>query len=383
MRVLIVPSWYPTNKSPNSGIFFKEQALALQEFGLDITVAYPEIWNLKNIKNHRIKSGFSKDYESGVLTYRIRGYNFFPKVKHAPRVIFYKRLKKILKYYIEENGKPDILHAHSILWGGWAAAQISKEYNIPLVITEHFSGYGRGLIKDYQISFVKDTLNTAKRLIVVGPGLKREMQRYVSKDKIIIIPNIVDVAKFNTLTTPIYKSNKFRFFSLAFLNYNKGIDILIKSFAKSFKGNESVELVIGGDGDAMDDLIKLVRDEGLNNQVHFLGPLSREQVVLEMHQCDVFVLPSRYETFGVVYIEALACGKPIIATKCGGPEMIVNNNNGLLVNVDDVEDLSRAMDEIIINHSTYNSTFIKNECTINYGKEHISEKIYNEVYKDL
>jgi L-malate glycosyltransferase len=381
VKVLIVPSWYATKKSPNSGVFFKEQALALQEFGLSIAVAYPEIWSLKSIRDNNMKSGFIKEYEDSVITYRIRGYNFFPKVKHASRVIFYKRLKKIINQYIKENGKPDILHAHSVLWGGWAAAQISKEYRIPLIITEHSSAYGRDLIKNYQINYIKDALDTVEKLIVVGPGLEKEMQKYIDKDKIKIIPNIVDTTRFNSLDNSTYKSERFRFFSLAFLNHNKGIDILIKAFAKSFKGNKDVELIIGGDGDEKVNLEKMVKDMGLQKQVHFLGHLSRENVIEEMQKCNVFVLPSRYETFGVVYIEALACGKPIIATRCGGPEMIVNKDNGLLVNIDDIEDLSCAMDKIIINYSEYNSKVIVNDCEINYGKKNISEKIYNELYK--
>ena len=76
MKVFIVPSWYTTLDSPNSGVFFKEQARALKEIGLEVVVAYPEITSLRYIKR-RVKTGLIKQHESGVLTYRFTGYHFF------------------------------------------------------------------------------------------------------------------------------------------------------------------------------------------------------------------------------------------------------------------------------------------------------------------
>lgn len=385
MKVLIIPSWYPTDKAPNSGIFFKEQAIALQNYGMKIAVTYPEIWSLRNLKENRnINIGFIKSYEEGILTYRLKGYNFFPKVKNATRIIFYKRLKKLFIKYTEENGLPDILHAHSVLWGGWAAAKISKEYNIPLIITEHSTAYQRNLIKQYQKKYIKEALSISKKLIVVGPGLEIEMQNYICKEKIIVIPNIVDTSRF----IPSEDDNeckKFRFFSLAFLTQKKGIDILIRAFAKNFKGNESVELIIGGTGEERCNLEKLALEEGVKGQVSFLGDLSRERVVKEMQQCDVFVLPSRYETFGVVFIEALACGKPIIATKCGGPEMIVNADNGLLCDINNVNQLQEKMQYIYLNINEYNSEIIVKDCQNRFSPNSVCKRItkeYDGIIKD-
>ncbi|MCL6587112.1 MAG: glycosyltransferase [Anoxybacillus sp.] len=377
MRVLIVPSWYPTKEKPNAGIFFKEQAIALQKQGLEVIVAYPEIHSMKELKKQKLARGFSYTVEESLETYRMKGYNFLPKIRKGAGVIYYWNLKKIFTRLVKEGKKPDIIHAHSVLWGGWAAAKISKQYNIPLVITEHSSAFVRGLIKEYQIPSIQEALAQAKKIIAVGPSLQKELGKYVDEKKITLIPNIVNTSLFKT-NDVIQKPDKFRFFSLAFLTYNKGFDLLLKAFAEAFKGNEEVELVIGGDGEERENLESLVVDLEIEKQVTFLGGLSREQAALEMQKCDAFVLASRFETFGVVFVEALACGKPIIATKCGGPEMIVNEKNGLLVNTEDVEELSKALMDIKAYYSRYKKEEITADCYARFSEDKVCEKIIGE-----
>lgn len=372
--MLIVPSWYPREERPNAGIFFKEQAIALQEQGLEVIVAYPEIHSIKELKKQKFKRGFYYNIEDGLETYRIKEYNFLPKIRRGSSIIYYLKLKNIFARLIKEGKKPDIIHAHSVLWGGWAAAKISKQHNIPLIITEHSSAFVRGLIKEYQKPFIREAFDQAKKVIVVGPSLEKELEKYTEREKIILIPNIVNTSLFKP-NDDIQKSNKFRFFSLAFLTYNKGFDLLLKAFAMAFKGNGEVELVIGGDGEERENLEKLAVDLGIEKQVTFLGELSREQAAMEMQKCDAFVLASRFETFGVVFIEALACGKPIIATKCGGPEMIVEEHNGILVEVDNVIELSVAMKQVLENFERYNKNIICTHCYQKFGKENVIKRI--------
>jgi len=83
---------------------------------------------------------------------------------------------------------------------------------------------------------------------------------------------------------------------------------------------------------------------------------------------DCFVLPSRYETFGVVLIEALASGLPLIATKCGGPEDIVNCGNGVLVEIDNVELLAEAMRALKRNKHKYDANRLREEAILRFGE---------------
>lgn len=100
----------------------------------------------------------------------------------------------------------------------------------------------------------------------------------------------------------------------------------------------------------------------------FLGYLTREQVLREMQECDAFILPSLHETFGVVIIEALACGKPVIATSCGGPEEIINNKNGILVPPSDAISLRDAMLNMIQEVNKYDAFQISEDCISHFGE---------------
>src|SRR5579875_1370093 len=187
MRVLIVPSWYPQDDKPNSGIFFKEQAIALKEAGLDVIVAYPEIHSLKELSQNNFKRGFYNKLESGLETYRIKEYNYFPKIGGGEGIIYFYKLKEIFKRLVKEGKKVDVIHAHSVFWGGWAAAKLAKEYEIPFIITEHSSAFIRGLIKKSQIKYIKEAFDSANKIIAVGTGLKKELNNYTSEEKVKII----------------------------------------------------------------------------------------------------------------------------------------------------------------------------------------------------
>ncbi len=156
------------------------------------------------------------------------------------------------------------------------------------------------------------------------------------------------------------------------------MDILIKAFNKYFKETSS-KLIIGGDGSQKEYLIKQCEDLGIRSQVDFVGALSREEVSEYMSSCDSFVLASKYETFGVVYIEALASGKPIIGTYNGGAEDIIDSNNGQIVKVDDIDELGKAMEYVRDNIENYNSNKIRNMCIAKFSKEKITNEII-EVY---
>ncbi|TQR21227.1 glycosyltransferase [Psychrobacillus vulpis] len=390
MKVLIVPSWYPNELNEIAGVFFKEQAIALKNQQLEVIVAYPEIWDLCDRKKIQSKSGFYHSVEKGIETYRyrmynhiplFRGYSYIPLFGEILKNNYSKSLTKIVEKIILEKGLPDIIHAHSILWGGWAAVQIARKYGIPLVITEHSTLYSRKKIRDWQVPYIKESLNIANKIIVVGPGLQKELQQYTDKE-IIIVPNIVDTQNFKPTSHKEKNTKKFRFFTLGFLTYKKGMDVLLKAFSLAFNNDPYVELIIGGDGEERLNLEKIARDLNIYEKVVFLGELTRDEVVVQMQDCDSFVLSSRDETFGVVYIEALACGKPIIATKSGGPDFIVNKKNGFLVEVDDIRGLAFSMVNMKKNRNNFKEKEIIMDCHERFAGESVSKQLI-EIYSTV
>ncbi len=108
-----------------------------------------------------------------------------------------------------------------------------------------------------------------------------------------------------------------------------------------------------GDGLAKKQCEAFARDLGIENSCEFLGTLTPKEIAGELSRCDLFVLPSRAETFGVVAAEALASGKPVVVTRCGGPEDFVTDETGILVPVDDDQALADAIGKVCSNLGNY------------------------------
>ncbi len=377
MHVMFVPSWYHNNRNPVHGSFFKEQAEAIQESGVKVTVAYNEIWPLTQLFKINEKIGINFSIEDKLRTYRYKNFNYLPK---NPKMfsIFNRRLDRLYKEIVKKEGKVDLIHCQSSFWAGISAAYIAKKYDIPLIITEHSSLKTAIYIKDSYKPFIKKSYLDADVLIAVGNRLKKEISDFSGRSDIKVIHNLIPVERFKISKDT---NDIFTFFSLAFLEGEKGMDVLIKAFAKYFK-NTNTKLIIGGDGSQREFLINLSKELQVEGQVEFLGALSREDVSKYMSKCNAFVLASKYETFGVVYIEALASGKPIIGTYNGGAEDIINKDNGLLVKVNDIDDLGNAMKYLNENVNSYDCEKIRSECIEKYSKKNIINEIL-KVYSDV
>lgn len=382
MKVLVVPSWYPTEENPLKGIFFKEQAEAMHKQGIDVRIAYVNFKSLKSIFNGKFKFGLTQSVENGILTYRYNTYNFLP-IPYSLSVWYYTQvMKKTIDAAISDGWYPQIFHVHSAIMAGFAIRKLSKLYKVPYVITEHSSFYGRKLLGKQHIKFVKSALASSSAVIAVSESLKKDLSSFIDTKSIKVIPNICAFdSKKNINIKNNTNKDKFTFFSLAMLTSNKGMNTLIRAFYKKFKGNINVTLRIGGFGEEFENLKQLINNLGLESQVKLLGSLSRDEVAVEMNNCSCFILASKYETFGIVYIEAFSFGKPVIATRCGGPESFVNNSNGLLVDVDDINGLSNAMVYLKNNINSYNKDSIKKYCKETFGEQAVINQIKKTYYK--
>lgn len=380
MHIMFVPSWYENPRNKVHGSFFREQAMALQESGVKITVAYNEIWPLTMIRNNTEKSGMFYNIENGLETFRYKNYNFIPK-SHLMFNQFNKRMEKLFLEVQQKRGKVHVIHAQSSFWAGISAAYVAEKYNIPLIITEHSSIKHAIYIKESYKEHIKRSYLAADALIAVGNGLKSELESFCGRKDISVIHNILNVSNFKVKPNKIKED--FTVFSLAFLEGEKGMDTLIRSFAKAFKDTDAI-LRIGGDGSQRPWLESIAKAEGVADKVEFLGSLSREQVAEEMANCNLFALLSRNETFGVVYIEALASGRPIIGTLNGGAEEIITDVNGLIFKIDDIDEIAKGLVYIKENISKYDEEEIKKDFEFRFSRNKIIEEIrgvYNEVVR--
>jgi len=139
--------------------------------------------------------------------------------------------------------------------------------------------------------------------------------------------------------------------SIASYDKYKGLDVLIRSFSLLLSFDRRLRLLLAGDGPERKQLEELAKSLSVDAQIDFLGWQGRDQIKQLLFNCDVFVLPSRWESFGLVLLEALSCGKPVVATNVVGiPEIIENGRNGLLVEPDDPAALAAAIKRVLTNH---------------------------------
>lgn len=380
MNILIVPSWYEARPGAQLGSFFREQAFALKRSGCNVIVADASLQSMKNLKGKKLFSVQKKDDE-GLLTYSyyMPSFGFMRTPKIAANV-YARNLERLFRSIMEDGRKVDVIHAHSFYCAGVAATRLGKKYGIPVVVTEHSSAIISKKLDEQKTSLLKETVENCEKFICVGNGLKDAVVEYTQTTKdITVIPNMVDKI-FN------YKEEKgsepFFFVSIGNLIQRKRFDLTIQAFAEIFRDNHDVKLTIIGDGPLKDELINLAKAQGIENQVKFTGRMDRNSVARELQKSNVFVLASDYETFGVVYIEAMACGNPVIGTRNGGADDIINDDCGILVDTNDVLQLANAMKQIYSTYKSYDKKNIANQCDSQYGEKAISTQL-KDVYSNI
>ncbi len=158
----------------------------------------------------------------------------------------------------------------------------------------------------------------------------------------VVIPNIVDLSQFSA-DIQAKDESTFQFLSVGGLTSNKNMAVLIHAFHHAFGDDPTVSLRIVGDGTQRKPLESLIATLGLADRVILMGLQDRKAIAERLQESHAFVLASKSETFGLAYLEALAMGLPVIATRCGGPEDFVSAENGLLVSVDAIDELAQAL----------------------------------------
>jgi len=166
-----------------------------------------------------------------------------------------------------------------------------------------------------------------------------------------------------------------RLLNLALMTPKKGQADLLRAFASAFGSRRDVELWLGGDGLERAPLERLARALGIQELVTFLGRVPPDQVPGLLNDVDVMVVSSHYETFGVVAAEALMMGRPVVATRCGGPECIVGEADGVLVEPGSPEDMARALLHVADNLSEYPADELSLRARQRFGGEAVADQL--------
>ena len=219
-----------------------------------------------------------------------------------------------IRKYIGQYGAPDIIHAHTYL-GAMVAFELQKHHTIPYIVTEHYTGWMDGSIRKHHRRLGIKALNGAKKVICVSGALKEAMQAWI-KYEIEVVPNFIDFEIFKPDLS--LKSSSFEMLGVGDLIPRKQWDHLIQAFAEVCKEIDNCTLTIIGEGPLRGELAGLIRSLQLESKIDLIGRKTQREVAQAMQRVSVLVHTSQTETFGLIYLEALACGLSVISYENGG-----------------------------------------------------------------
>ena len=368
LKILMIPSWYCTKAAPILGSFYKEQAEELVARGHDVAVIYAEVGNSFNPKYN----GITHQVVNGVNTYTYVRPNLTPRFERGRAWQRTLMLQTLYRKLEKEWGRPDVVNLRSSLQG-YEAVALCKKYKLPLFFMEHSSfvvteGEGSEARKR-----LKTVMQTAKVNACVSSVLMDVMAPIDKNTR--LIPDFVDERRFE-IREKSEPTDVFRFAAMGQLRPIKGHDTLIRAFAKlQTMTDRKTELHIAGTGGLKEYLQSVIAEEGVQDSCRLVGAVPRDQVVTFMNDCDCFVCSSRTEMLSCVLHECAACGKPAIATNCGGPRDIIIPESGVLTPVDDVEEMAKAMLLMLDKASLYDRQVIRDSIVARFGRDEVCRRL--------
>jgi len=351
-NLLVIAPAFPDRLNENiTGMFIKEQIKYIKEYFSEVYVISPTtIWS--NYIRGKKQEAYGWD---NVHVYYPRIVNFpSPYVPTMLKKLWLKKEASGISRLIRSEGISfDLIHAHYTWYPGAVAAELKKEFGRPLVITEHTSVTLSKALKRKDPYFINTWANCSA---VISVNRKTTSYLESFNKKSIYVPNGFD-------EETVYLQNKQEcrkrlnidsniniILSLGSLEDVKGHKYLIDAMNEVINKRKDVLCLIGGSGPLKKMLLKRIKDADLGDYVELIGQIPRKEISTLINACDIFVLPSLSESFGIVQIEALACGKPVVATRNGGSEeIIISDEYGYLVETGNemqlAEKISLALDK--------------------------------------
>ncbi len=370
MRIFLISRGYPTKREPQWGCFEKDQAEALAKYGHEVVMLSVDT----RFRWYWRKIGITVTNNNGVTSVN----NFFLPSKitgllgRKIRTSFeHWQLRRVYKKSVKLSGVPDVLYSHYIQISNMALT-LKRHYNIPLIAIEHWSEMNKDVLSKYAKTLGKNTYKYADAVLTVSPSIQESLKKHFDVNANVVFNIVGQDFHYNPNTC---KASKFTFISIGSLIVRKRVDLAIEAFAQLNIPKDSWEYIIIGGGPEHSNLQKLINECNLQGNIYLLGLKTKKEIVDLLQHSHAFILSSQLETFSVVCIEALACGVPVIATKCGGPEFFIRQEDGILISVNNLQELANALHHMFLHHQDYDRKLIAEDCQKRFGAETIAKQL--------
>jgi teichuronic acid biosynthesis glycosyltransferase TuaC len=257
---------------------------------------------------------------------------------------------------IHRQSPVSVIHAHATLPCGHGAALLSRRLGIPFVVTVHGLDvfnccFQDGLAAGWRRKSSLRVYAEASKVICISEKVRQLLKHGIAAEGATVNAEVVyngtDPEHFAPRSTVEGSPS---ILIVGNLLAGKGQELVLRALSRLKDSHPDVHCRMIGEGADRDRFVALAKDLGLAERVHFLGRRSRAEVAEAMRNCTVFVLPSRYEGLGCVYLEAMASGKPAIACSGQGIEEIIHHGgNGWLIPIDGLDELVRGLQILLGN----------------------------------
>ncbi len=275
----------------------------------------------------------------------------------------------------------DLVHAHFTYPDGVVAAVLGRRFGVPVLITEQ-APWGSWLDRSPLVR--RQAVWAAKRAafqIAISASVKSSIERFTGPlPHVRVIPDAVDGSVF-TLPQNGTRTVSNRVLFVGAIRHVKGFDVLLHAIRILFDRGVPLELLVIGEGhfrsyrQYQNEMERMSVELGLADRVSFAGRKSLPELVKAMQESALLVLPSRQESLGMVLVEALACGTPVVATRCGGPEDIVDDDVGVLVPPGDAAALADGIARVMASRRNYEPALLRKRALGRFGSEVVSSRI--------
>lgn len=358
MKIFIIPSWYPSEAYPSTGIFFREQAVRLAELkpdwkiGLSLWGSHePRLWiqpkrpfsALIKLSSKLPAKKYQQILSPNCIEFFTPAFTWNRNIKSGNLKGILEAQENNLRLFTEYFGKPDVIHAQVSFPAGFLAMQLSQQHKIPFVITEHMSPFPMPSLRSAMKRYLLPALKQANLVLVVSKGLRDQMKAYGIKAE--LINNFIDQKTFCFHPT---RESIFTFLAMGRLEKQKGYELLLKAAKVLVDKKVDFQLRIGGSGSLEKSLQWKSKRLGISEQVSWLGELTREEVKQELVGSHCLVNTSHHENQPVAMLEALAVGRPVLTTAwVGSGDLIVDGALGKTIDTRNPEQFGEAMIEMI------------------------------------
>lgn len=345
MRIVFINKVFPNPVEPAKGNFVHKNLMQYpSDIDVEVIAPVPPFLGLRRQRQNRIPLWRMLDLGGRSIRVWHPRFLLFPRNIMRAFVPTFEYLSILpLLWYLHKRKRIDCLHANFCLPDGIAAAKLSNKLGIPFVITEHQAALADLLRIPYLKRMMLQSYIKAHKVIAVSEHTGQIiLNAGLPHEKLVVIPNGIDTAVF----TPVFHSRGItKLIYIGYLVQRKGVQFLLEAI--SILGDNSISLSLVGDGEYRNELEKQCTKLGIEESVHFLGEKNPQEIAQLLHDHDALVHPSLIESFGIVVVEAMAAGLPVVATQNGGSEYIVTDQTGIIVPPHDPHALAEGIRRLI------------------------------------